>query len=512
MTQTVDLEYAPGVPKPLPQPPARYKNFIGGKWREPRADRATPNRNPADTRQVLGEVPMSPTHDVDEAVKAARAAFPAWRDTPAPLRGRILYKLVGLMEKHKAELATILTLEEGKTFSESMGEVSKSINVVEFYAGEGRRLGGETLPSEMPSTFCYTVRQPLGPVAVVTPWNFPVAIPTWKMAPALISGNTVVFKPATLTPWTAARIVELMAEAGVPEGVVNLVFGSGGTVGGALIAHPDIRGITFTGSNEVGAQVYAAGAKRLLKVQCEMGGKNPIVVLEDADLELAAVATAQGAFGSTGQRCTATSRAIVMEPVADAFVKRVTELAREVRVGNGLAAGIAMGPSVDDGQFGTVQKYVEIGDHEGAQRVIGGRKLETGDHAHGYFLEPCVFDHVGSDSKLAQEEIFGPVLSVIRVKTFDEAIEAANNVRYGLSSSVYTNDVARTFRFIDLIETGIVHVNSPTVGGEAQMPFGGMKGTGVGSREQGKAALEFFTEIKTTYLDYTGKKRDTNIY
>jgi len=273
-----------------------------------------------------------------------------------------------------------------------------------------------------------------------------------------------------------------------------------------------VRGVTFTGSNEVGAQVYAAGARRLLKVQCEMGGKNPIVVLDDADIELAAVSTAQGAFGSTGQRCTATSRAVVMEGVADEFVKRVSDLARVVRVGNGLAAGIVMGPSVDKGQFGTVLDYIATGDKEGSQRVIGGRKLDQGDHEHGFFVEPTVFDHVAANSRLAQEEIFGPVLSVIRVSTPDEAIEAANNVKFGLSSSVYTNDVARAFRFIDRIETGIVHVNSPTVGGEAQLPFGGMKGTGVGSREQGKAALEFFTEIKTTYIDYTGKKRDTNIY
>ncbi|HEV8481601.1 MAG TPA: aldehyde dehydrogenase family protein [Candidatus Eisenbacteria bacterium] len=512
MTQAAALEFANGVPKPLPSSPATYRNFIGGKWREARADRSTPNTNPADTRQVLGQVPLSPASDVADAVKAAHAALPAWRETPTPLRGRILYRLVELMERHKAELATILTLEEGKTFGESMGEVSKSINVVEFYAGEGRRLGGETLPSEMPSTFCYTVRQPLGVVAVITPWNFPVAIPCWKMAPALISGNTIVFKPASLTPWTAARLVELMAEAGVPEGVVNLVYGSGSTIGDALIGAEEVRGVTFTGSNEVGAQVYAAGARRLLKVQCEMGGKNPIVVLDDADIELAAVATAQGAFGSTGQRCTATSRAVIMAGVADEFVKRVTDLARNVRVGNGLAAGIAMGPSVDKGQFGTVLDYIATGDKEGSQRVIGGRKLDQGDHEHGFFVEPTVFDHVKADSRLAQEEIFGPVLSVIRVNTPDEAIEAANNVKFGLSSSVYTNDVARAFRFVDRIETGIVHVNSPTVGGEAQLPFGGMKGTGVGSREQGKAALEFFTEIKTTYLDYTGKKRDTNIY
>ncbi|MGH7725157.1 MAG: aldehyde dehydrogenase family protein, partial [Candidatus Eiseniibacteriota bacterium] len=417
-----------------------------------------------------------------------------------------------LLIEHKEELAAILSLEEGKTYSESLGEVGKSINIIEFMAGEGRRLGGETLPSELPRTFIYTVKQPLGVVAVITPWNFPVAIPCWKMAPALVAGNTIVFKPASLTPWTAQRVVELLEQAGLPPGVVNLVHGPGGALGDALVAHPDVRAVSFTGSNEVGTHVYVEGAKRLLKVQCEMGGKNPLVVLEDADLELAADATAQGAFGSTGQRCTATSRAIVIDKVADRFLEMVAERAKKVVVGDPLANGVTMGPSVDARQFDTVLSYLDVGKSEGARLVTGGRRLDGENHAHGFFMEPTVFDGVTHDMRIAREEIFGPVLSVLRVRDFDEAVRVANDVPFGLSSSLYTRDADLALRFVDLIETGIVHLNSPTVGGEAQAPFGGMKGTGVGSREQGRVSLDFFTELKTVYFDYTGRKREGNLY
>jgi aldehyde dehydrogenase (NAD+) len=503
---------AAGVPDPLPTPPPVFRNFINGDWRESQSDRTVPNLNPADTRQILGNVPQSTVEEANAAVMAAHKALAGWRNTPAPMRARPLFKLLELIENNRDELAAICALEEGKTFGESRGEVMKSENVIEYFAGEGRRIAGETLPSEMPKTFCYTLRQPLGVVSLITPWNFPYAIPCWKMAPALICGNTVIWKPATLTPWTAYRLTELIAEAGFPPGVVNTVFGSGGTVGNALLEHPAVDGVSFTGSNEVGCEVYANGAKRLLKVQCEMGGKNPLVVLEDADIDLAAAATAQGAFGSTGQRCTATSRAIVVDSAADQFVAKVVSLARDIRVGNPLGEGVTMGPSVDQGQFNTVMEYIGIGENEGAKHEIGGRKLETDEWANGYYSTPCVFDHVSANSRIAQEEIFGPVLSIIRVANFDEALQVANNVQFGLSSSLYSTDSNRIFRFIDDIETGIVHINSPTVGGEAQLPFGGMKGTGVGSREQGKTALEFFTEVKTTYIDYTGVKRETNIY
>jgi acyl-CoA reductase-like NAD-dependent aldehyde dehydrogenase len=364
----------------------------------------------------------------------------------------------------------------------------------------------------MPRTFVYTVKAPLGVVAIITPWNFPIAIPCWKIAPALVAGNTIVFKPATLTPWTAVRAIELLEQAGLPKGVVNVVLGSGGAVGDQLVHHAAVRAVSFTGSNEVGTRVYTEGAKRLLKVQCELGGKNPLVVLEDADLELAADATAQGAFGSTGQRCTATSRAIVVNEVADRFVELLAARAQKVVVGDPLAEGVTMGPSVDQGQFETVLRYLDVAQKEGARLVTGGCRLADGAHAHGHFVAPTIYDGVTDTMRIAKEEIFGPVLSVIRVKDFDEAVRVANEVEYGLSSSLYTNDVNRMYRFVDLIETGIVHVNSPTVGGEAQAPFGGMKGTGVGTREQGSVAVDFFTELKTVYADYTGVKRTTNIY
>ena len=497
---------------PRPKAPAAgFRSFVDGAWVAGQGG-TVQNTSPADPSDVLGVTHQADAELTRAAIAAARAALPAWRAMPAPQRAGYLWKLHALMIARKEELSAILTLEEGKTFSESMGEVQKSINLLEFMAGEGRRIAGDTLPSEMSATFCYTVRQPLGVVGLITPWNFPVAIPIWKMAPALVSGNTVVFKPATLTPWCAVRIVEMLEEIGLPKGVVNLVIGPGGAVGDTIVNDPRVKAVSFTGSNEVGCNLYAQGAKRLLKVQCEMGGKNPVVVLEDADLDLAVTGCAQGAFGSTGQRCTATSRVIVMESIADRFVKMLVDKARAVVVGNPLAKGITMGPSVDEKQLQTVLDYIEIGKSEGATLLCGGHRLTEGQCATGFYVEPTVFDHVTRTMRIAREEIFGPVVSVIRVKTFEEAMEAANDVDYGLSSSIYSNDNARIFRFLDEIETGITHVNSPTVGGEAQLPFGGMKGTGVGPREQGREAILFYTEVKTVYIDYTGRKRETNIY
>src|SRR5204863_1915690 len=346
------------------------------------------------TREVLGHMPLSSAEETRRAVDAAQAAYPAWRDTPAPVRGQILYRAQALMDKEKEELARLLTREEGKTVKESMGEIQRTINILEYTAGEGRRIGGSTVPSELPHNFCYTLRQPLGVVACVTPWNFPVAIPVWKIAPALVSGNTVVFKPATLTPETASAVVSMFERAGVPKGALNMVLGSGGTVGNALVDHEDVRAVSFTGSNEVGAEIYARGAKRMIRVQCEMGGKNPVVVLSDADLDLAVEATAQGAFGSTGQRCTATSRVIVEEAIADTFVERLAARSAKVKIGNGLESGVDMGPAVDPSQLETDVKYIGIGQEEGAKLVRGGRRLTDGALAHGHFVEPTVFDHV----------------------------------------------------------------------------------------------------------------------
>jgi acyl-CoA reductase-like NAD-dependent aldehyde dehydrogenase len=489
-----------------------YRNFVGGEWVASESPKSTPNLNPADTRDVLGHVPMSTADEARRAADAAKAAFPAWRDTPAPVRGAILFRAQALLDKEKEDLARLLTREEGKTVKEALGEIQRSINILEYIAAEGRRMGGQTVPSELPNNFCYTVRQPVGVVACITPWNFPVAIPIWKIAPALVSGNSVVFKPATLTPATASAIVSIFERAGVPKGVLNMVLGSGGIVGNALVDHPAVHAVSFTGSNEVGAEIYARGARRMIRVQAEMGGKNPVVVLADADLDLAVEATAQGAFGSTGQRCTATSRVIVEEGVADTFVERLVARARKVRVGSGLDAATDMGPAVDKSQLATDLEYVEVGAAERAVLACGGRQLTEGALAHGHFVEPTVFDHVKTSMRIAQEEIFGPVVSVLRVKGFDEAMAAANDVRFGLSSSIFTTDAGTVFRFADRIETGIVHINSGTPGGEAQLPFGGMKGTGVGPREQGAAALEFFTELKTVYVDYTGQSRKGTLY
>jgi alpha-ketoglutaric semialdehyde dehydrogenase len=488
-----------------------YRNYIGGEWTGSASEKSVPNVNPADTHEVLGHVPLSTPDEARQAVDAAAAAFPAWRNTPAPQRGAVLFRATALLDKEKDDLARILTREEGKTFKEALGEIQRSINVLEYIAAEGRRMGGRTIPSELPSNFCYTLREPIGVVACITPWNFPVAIPIWKIAPALVSGNTVVFKPATLTPETAAAVVSLFERAGAPRGVLNLVLGSGGAVGNAMLDHPAVQAVSFTGSNEVGAGIYARAAGRMIRVQAEMGGKNPVVVMADADLDVAVESAATGAFGSTGQRCTATSRVIVEEAIADRFVERLAERARKVRVGNGLE-GAEMGPAVDAKQLETDLRYIEIGRGEGARLVTGGTRLTKDGLDHGHFVEPTVFDGVTTSMRIAQEEIFGPVVGVIRVKGFDAAVEAANSVRYGLSASIFTGDGGQAFRFVDRIEAGIVHVNSGTPGGEAQLPFGGTKATGVGPREQGPDALEFFTEIKTVYVDYTGQSRKSGFY
>jgi len=491
---------------------ARARNFVNGRWVEPAGQRRVERRNPADRDDLLGVVPLSTRQETQAAIQAAAAAFPAWRATPAPARGRVIARVAQIMTERQAELGRLLTREEGKTLNESNGEILRSINVLEFMAGEARRLGGETLPSELPRNFAYTLKQPLGVVACITPWNFPVAIPVWKIAPALVAGNTVVFKPATITSFTGMKIVEMFEEAGVPPGVLNLVVGSGAEVGDELVENPAVKAVSFTGSNEIGTALYAQGARRLKKVQCEMGGKNPLVVLEDADLALAVESTLQGAFGSTGQRCTATSRAIVVASVADEFVSRLARRAAELKVGDGAQPGTHVGPAVDESQFQTVLRYLEIGKQEGARLVCGGAPLRGGGFDRGFFIPPTIFDYVQPSMRIAQEEIFGPVLSIIRVQSFEEALEVANGVTYGLSSSIYTQNVARLFEFVDRIETGITHVNSPTTGGEAQMPFGGMKATGVGLREQGRVAMDFFTELKVVYVDYTGARRESNIY
>ena len=487
------------------------KNFVGGEWRESRG-RRVPDFNPADASEIVAEAPASTAAEAAEAVAAAERAFEGWRHTPAPVRGQILYRVQRRMEEQRDVLAEALTREEGKTLAESLGEVQRAINVIEFFAGEARRITGETIPSELPNNFCYTIKQPVGPVAIITPWNFPIAIPIWKIAPALVSGNTVVFKPASLTPLTATLIAGIFQDCGLPPGVLNVVFGGGREVGDTIVKHPAIRAVSFTGSNDVGTALYQAAAARGIKCQCEMGGKNPIVILADADLDLAVESTVQGAFGSTGQRCTATSRAVVVDSIADEFLERLEARTAKLVVGPGMDPKTHIGPSVDDSQMKTVLDYVQIGKSEGARLVRGGERLTGSGLDRGHFVNPAIFDRVTPEMRIAQEEIFGPVLSLIRVPDVARALDVANGVRYGLSASVYTNDVSKMFKFVERLDAGILHVNSPTVGGEAHIPFGGMKATGVGLREMGRVAIDFYTELKVVYVDYTGSARKGNLY
>lgn len=491
----------------------QFMSYINGAFVSIEGADSMPNTNPANGN-LVGTTYLLTSEQTEAAIQGAVEAFESWRAMPAPKRAKIFAKFQTIMEERKPELAKALTEEEGKCYNEALGEVQKAINIIEFMVGEGRRFGGRTIPSEMENTLAYTVRQPLGVVGLITPWNFPVAIPVWKMMPALIAGNTAVFKPASNTTKTACMMVEMLHDAGLPPGVLQLTIGKGSQVGDLIVNHPKIAALSFTGSNPVGQRLYQDGSKRGIKVQCEMGGKNPIVVLDDADVDLAVEATVQGAFGSTGQRCTATSRAILTEGIAEEFVSKLVARAKQFKIGDGMDPSTDMGPIVDDGQLRSVTEGVEKAKSDPAcgKLLLGGSRATEAPLDKGTFFEPTIFDHVQPDSFLAQEELFGPVLAVIRVKDFEEAIKAANNVAFGLSSSIYTKNTDMVFRFLDLIETGITHVNSPTMGGEAQLPFGGIKATGVGAREMGTEGVEFFTELKTVYIDYTGQKREGNLY
>ena len=491
--------------------PQKFQNFINGQWVDAKSGKTSANRNPANWDDIVGLFPKSGKEDIDEAVKAARAAYEKWRLMPAPARGGILRKIGDLLVKNKEDIAHEMTREMGKVLDETRGDVQEGIDTAYYAATEGRRLFGHTVPSELPNKFAMAIRVPIGVAGIITPWNFPMAIPTWGIFPAILSGNTVVFKPASDTPKTATTLVQIMMEAGIPEGVVNLVHGAGGEVGNAIVTHPDVDMILFTGSSEIGKQISRDASATLKRVSLELGGKNAQIVMDDADLELALDGVLWGAFGTTGQRCTATSRLILHENVYEKFMEMLVERTKRLKLGDGLHPTIDVGPCINEAQRRIVQSYVEIGKNEGAQLVCGGAIANQGDLAKGWFYEPTIFGNVKPTMRIAQEEIFGPVLSVIRTTSFEEAIGILNGTIYGLSSSLYTRDVNRAFAAIRDIQAGITYINVPTIGAEAHLPFGGVKQTGNGHREGGWAVYDFFTEWKSVYIDYSGRLQRAQI-
>ncbi|HZY91551.1 MAG TPA: aldehyde dehydrogenase family protein [Thermoplasmata archaeon] len=488
---------------------ASYGLFIGGKWHTPPSAPTFRTLNPA-TGEVVGEFVAGTAADARAAVEKAQAAFPHWKATPAPKRGEILLRAADVLRRRKEEVARLVTQEMGKVIAEGRGDVQESIDFIEYMAGEGRRLAGETIPSELRSKFCLTVRQPKGVVACITPWNFPTSIPNWKIAAALICGNTVVFKPASATARCAAEVVRVYEEAGVPPGVLNLVTGPGGAVGNALIDDPRVRAVSFTGGVDTGREVYVRGAKGLKMVHLELGGKNPVIVMDDANLDLALDGVLFGAFGTAGQRCTATSRLILHDRIHDEFLGRLAERVRKFRVGDPLDPSVDMGPVASADQEEKVLHYIEVGKQEGATLVTGGTKLTGGAYDHGHFLAPTIFS-AQHGQRITKEEIFGPVLSVIRVADYAEAVRVANDVEYGLSSSIYTKDVNRAFHAVDDLEAGITYINAPTIGAEVQLPFGGVKNTGNGGREAGSVAVDEFTEIKSVFIDFSNRLQKAQI-
>jgi aldehyde dehydrogenase (NAD+) len=485
----------------------RFRNYVGGEWVDAESGECFDSLNPA-TGETIGSFPRSAAADVDRAVAAAREAFVDWRLVPAPRRGEILFRFAQLLVDAKEELTDLMAREMGKVRAEAGGDVQEAIDMSVYMGGEGRRLFGHTTPSELPDKFNMSVRQPIGVVGAITPWNFPIAIPAWKLAPALVCGNTVVLKPAEDTPLLAERFVELLAEAGVPPGVVNVVHGYGEEAGERLVAHPDVPVVTFTGSRETGVRVTHAAADRLKHVHLELGGKNAIVVMDDADLDLAVEGIVWSAFGTSGQRCTAASRVIVHERVHDELQGKLVAAAERMRIGYGWEDDTDLGPVINRAALEKIHRYTQIGQDEGARLLTGG---EPADLGAGFFYRPTVFAEVDPQMRIAQEEIFGPTTALIRVRDFDEAVRAANSIRYGLSSSIYTRDVNRAFRAMRDLASGITYVNAGTTGAEVHLPFGGTKDTGNGHREAGQAALDVFTEWKSIYVDYSGKLQRAQI-
>ena len=490
-----------------------FKNLINGKWLDSSGKKTIESVNPADTSEVVGTVPASDKTDVDEAVEAARTAFASWRKTPAPKRGEIIFKTAELLLKNKDSLGRLVTKEMGKVLKEGMGDVQEAIDMAYYMAGEGRRLSGETVPSELRNKDCKSVRVPIGVFALITPWNFPMAIPAWKIFPAIISGNTIVFKPSSHTPVCATKLVEILVEAGVPKGVVNLVHGRGEDIGEYLATHPGINGVSFTGSTAVGEKLAKTCSATDKEISCEMGGKNAIIVMDDAKLDLAIEGALWGAFGTTGQRCTATSRLIVHEKVYGRFLDMFSGKTKKLKLGDGLKKNTDVGPLINESQLKKVFNYVKIGKQEGAKLILGGSPYRKGDCKNGWFFEPTIFADVTPDMRVAKEEIFGPVVSIIKAKNLGNAIDTVNSSAYGLSASIYTQDVNNSAIAERDIDTGIVYVNAPTIGAEIQLPFGGTKKSGIGRREAGGrgGSLDMFTKWKVIYRDFSGRLQKAQI-
>ena len=488
-----------------------FENFVAGKWSPPSSGEYFENVNPADTSDRVGRFPLSNAQDVERAVRSAKCGFEVWRSTPAPARGDVLRRIGDLLTKQKEELANLMTREMGKPLTETRGDVQEGIDTAYYAATVGRQLAGRTVPSELRNKWAMSFRRPIGVCGIITPFNFPLAIPTWKMFPALLCGNACIFKPAEDVPHAGHALVEIMLEAGLPPEVIQLVHGVGEGVGAAIVNHPDIPVISFTGSTETGRIVGEVCGRMHKRLSLEMGGKNAMIVMDDADLDLALDGVLWGAFGTTGQRCTATSRLILQDAVHDEFLSRLVDRARSMKLGDGRTSGTDVGPLVNDAARQKVERYVEIGQNEGADVLCGGRRPATKGLDKGFFFEPTVFSRVRQGMRIEQEEIFGPVLSTLRVKTLDEAIAINNGVRYGLSSSLYTRDVNAAFRALNELDNGITYINAPTIGAEAHLPFGGVKQTGNGHREGGWEVYEFYSETKVGYVDFSGSLQRAQI-
>jgi aldehyde dehydrogenase (NAD+) len=488
-----------------------YKNVIGGEWVESRSGQTFENKNPANVRDIAGIFPRSNKDDVADAVEAAKKAFERWRLTPAPRRGEIIFRCAQILQERKEDYARDMTREMGKVIKETRGDVQEAIDTAYYMAGEGRRLDGHTVPSELPNKFAMAMRVPLGVVGMITPWNFPMAIPSWKIFPAIVSGNTCVIKPAEDTPLSTVNLVHALIDAGLPPGVVNIVHGFGPEAGAPLLDHPDVRAISFTGSSEVGRIVGEAAARSFKPCSLEMGGKNAIIVLNDANVDLAIDGALWGGFGTTGQRCTAASRVIVQRGVYDQFADKFVCRAKALKVGPGIDEQNDMGPQINQQQIETTSKYVEVGKSEGAKLLSGGNRITGGGLGDGYFFEPTIFGDATGKMRVAQEEIFGPVVSIIPADSLEQAVDISNGVAYGLSSAVYTRDVNRAFKAMRDLQTGITYINAPTIGAEVHLPFGGTKATGNGHREGGIGAIDFYTQWKAIYVDYSDRLQRAQI-